>query len=236
MRGGPPATPVAISSAAPTPCVGTKPSWRAAAASRQAATSTAPRSAELRQAAVPVGEREQRMAAVPAAVGVERPRVGARRPARPPRSPAGPAPPASPRRTRGTAAASGARSADGSGGRGSRSAVRDGKLVAPHPQREAEPEVRREQRVRPLAREVRRRARDAEADRVERPVERRRAELDRAQQRLGVRDRRRPRERGRGAERRGQRADHAASAPGPAARGTARVNGERTIRSSEAGS
>ena len=38
----PPASPRAISSAAETPCVGTNPSCRAAAASRQPATSTAP--------------------------------------------------------------------------------------------------------------------------------------------------------------------------------------------------
>ena len=48
-------------------------------------------------------------------------------------------------------------------------AVDDRERVAPHPQREPEPEVRGEQRVRTLARQVRRRARDADHERVERP-------------------------------------------------------------------
>ena len=43
MRAGRSVRPCAMASAAPIPCVGTKPSWRAAAASRQPATSTAPR-------------------------------------------------------------------------------------------------------------------------------------------------------------------------------------------------
>ena len=42
MRGGRSAQPCVIVSAAPTPWVGTNPSWRAAVASRQPATSTAP--------------------------------------------------------------------------------------------------------------------------------------------------------------------------------------------------
>src|SRR5205085_3259148 len=43
IRGGRPARPVAISSAGPRPWAGTKPSCRAATASRQPATTTAPR-------------------------------------------------------------------------------------------------------------------------------------------------------------------------------------------------
>ena len=44
------------------PCTGTKPSCRAAVASRQPATSTAPSRSERGLARVPVGERQQRMA------------------------------------------------------------------------------------------------------------------------------------------------------------------------------
>ena len=80
-------------------------------------------------------------------------------------------------------------------------------------------EVRGEQRVRPLARQERRRARDADHDRVERLVELVRAQLDRAQQRLGVRDRRRPAERRRdgqlGAQRAAARRGAAASGSEP---------------------
>ena len=42
MRASPPARPRTRWSAAPTPCTGTKPSWRAAVASREPATKTAP--------------------------------------------------------------------------------------------------------------------------------------------------------------------------------------------------
>ena len=78
-------------SAAPTPCVGTNPSCRAATASRQPATSTAPSRLERRPARIPVGERQQRMARAAAAVGGDRARVrrprarlGERRPSRAP--------------------------------------------------------------------------------------------------------------------------------------------------------
>ena len=74
-------------------------------------------------------------------------------------------------------------------------AVGHGEAVAPEPQRQAEPEVGGEQRVWTLPRQVRRRARDPDADRVERLVEHGRARLHGAQQRLGVRDRRGRRER-----------------------------------------
>ena len=87
-------------------------------------------------------------------------------------------------------------------------AVDDRKRVAPEPERQPEPEVRGEQRVRPLARQVRRRARDPEAERVERLAQRPRALLGPAQQRLGVRDRRGPRERGRDPARGRDRPQH----------------------------
>ena len=64
--------------------------------------------------------------------------------------------------------------------------------VAPEPERETEPDVGREQRVRPLAREVRGCCRDAEANRVERFAECTCAFLGPAEERLGVGDRRRP--------------------------------------------
>ena len=91
---------------APTPCVGTKPSWRAAVASRQPATSTAPSRSSCGRAGVPVGEGEERVARAAGAVRVDRPRVARRRPLGlgdrlPDRVPSG-----SPGRTRGTAAAS----------------------------------------------------------------------------------------------------------------------------------
>jgi hypothetical protein len=72
-----------------------------------------------------------------------------------------------------------------------RASVDDGKRVAPESKRETEPEVRREQRVRSLAREVRRRAGNAEADGVERLAERACAFLRPAQQRFRVRNGRR---------------------------------------------
>ena len=77
------------------------------------------------------------------------------------------------------------------------------------PEREAEPEVGGDERVRPLARQEGRRAGDADHDRVERLVELRAAQFDRAQQRLGVRDRRRAAEDGRDRALRRHRAQHA---------------------------
>src|SRR5919108_5092448 len=50
--------------------------------------------------------------------------------------------------------------------------VHDGKGITPQAQREPEPEVRAEERVRALARKVRRRARNADAHGVEPAVER----------------------------------------------------------------
>jgi hypothetical protein len=72
------------------------------------------------------------------------------------------------------------------------SAVDDRERVAPQPQRQPEPQVRDQQRIRALAREMRRRPGDAETGRVERLAERARPLLRSAQQRLGVRHRRRP--------------------------------------------
>jgi exodeoxyribonuclease VII large subunit len=71
-------------------------------------------------------------------------------------------------------------------------AVADGEAVSPEAERVREPEVRRKQWVRPLARQERRGSRDPDHERVERLVEGRSAQLDRPQQGLGVRDRRRP--------------------------------------------
>ena len=239
MRGGPPCEPRSPSRAPRRRrASGTKPSWRAAAASRQAAMSTAPR---CRSAA---GSRPSpRRAAADGSRG----RHGRRRapagrraqPARRRRAPPDRARPASPRRTRGTAAASGARSGGGSGGRGSPCRPRrPGGSSRQSRSARPSPRIGGEQRVRPLARQVRRQSRDPEADRVERPVEAGRAELDRAQQRLGVRDRRRAGVSGRrGRELERERADQ------PHPRGAAagrRLNSgraaSRTIRSSDAGS
>ena len=89
-------------------------------------------------------------------------------------------------------------------------AVGDRERVAPEPQREPEPEKRRAERVRTLAREIRRHARHADHDRVERRVELCAPQLDRAQQRLRVRDRRRAAERVRHRQLRAQRPQHVA--------------------------
>src|SRR5207248_9547206 len=55
------------------------------------------------------------------------------------------------------------------------SALDQRKPVAPHPQGEAEREIGGEQRVRPFARQERRRPGDADHDRIELSLERRRA-------------------------------------------------------------
>ena len=81
-----------------------------------------------------------------------------------------------------------------------RPAVGDREVVAPQAQGEPEPEIGGEERVRPLAGDVGRRPRDADADRVEAALKRRRPRLDRPEQRLRVRDRRRPCVRGGGAQ------------------------------------
>ena len=68
-------------------------------------------------------------------------------------------------------------------------AIGQRKAVAPHPQREPERKVGGEQRIRPFARQERGRAGDTDHDRVKLAFERRRARLDAAEQRFGVRDR-----------------------------------------------
>ena len=69
-----------------------------------------------------------------------------------------------------------------------------GKASRHRPSACAEAEVRREERVRLLPRQERRGARNPDHERVERLVEGRPPQLDRAEQRLGVRHRRWPRE------------------------------------------
>ena len=113
--------------------------------------------------------------------------------------------------------------------------VDDRERIAPQPQRQTEPEVGGEQRVRPLARQVGSRARNAEADRVERLAERASAFLRPAQQRLGMGDGRRPGERRRDAARGGTaRSARRRTAPGSAPN-TCR-SGERTSRSTDSSS
>ena len=68
--------------------------------------------------------------------------------------------------------------------------------LPPEPEREAEAGGRREQRIRALARQDRRRLRDADEECVQRLLELRLARGDRPQESLGVRDRRRAREGG----------------------------------------
>jgi hypothetical protein len=80
--------------------------------------------------------------------------------------------------------------------------------LAPEAEREAQGEVGGQQRVRPLARQVRRRPRNTDHDRVEALVERRRTGFDCAQQRLGMRDGRWPGKRGRRAQLAPDRVDH----------------------------
>ena len=238
MRSGRRRGPPPSARAAPTPCVGTSPSARAASWSRQPATNTAPSRPSAGRARAPVRVRQQRMVRAPLAVRRDRLRV----------------------RRRGQlrlahqvelTRRAGANRAEEVAVRllarmrepplermdeDRRAAVDDRKRVAPEPQRQPEPEVRREQRVRPLARQVRRRARDAEADRVERLAERPRALLGAAQQRLGVRDRRRPRERGGDPARRGNRLAAPAGAPSPAARRRRGAPASATSRSTDSSS
>ena len=91
--------------------------------------------------------------------------------------------------------------------------ARTGNVVAPHAQREAEPEAGRGDGVRAGAGKEERRRRDADHDRVERLVERGALELDRAQQRLGVRRRRRAAVHGRGRHLARHALDDAAAQP-----------------------
>ena len=172
--------------------MGTKPSVRAAWWSRQPATTTAPSRSSAGPAAVPVDVGEEGMAGPAGAVGVERPLVRPPPRARPRRGP----PPCARRgaggRARGTDPASRARSGARAGGARSRCRrPRPGK--ASRQSRSASPSATRRDgdRVQPLARRVVVLPRHPDHDRVERLLERRRAAGDPAQERLGVRDRRR---------------------------------------------
>ena len=154
-----------------------------------------PEAPERRATTVPVVERQQRMTGASVAVGLQRARVGRGAPLRF----------AQGRRVRPSGAAR----------RREECAIRllrrvaevpvkavhedrgaafgDRERVAPQAQRQPEPEIGAEQRVRALARKVRRRARDAEADGVQLAVQRDAAQLHATEQCLGVRDRRRTR-------------------------------------------
>ena len=79
-----------------------------------------------------------------------------------------------------------------------RAALYQRELVTPETERVAQAEVGGEGRVRRLARQMRRRVRDADADRVEASIEIGRSGLHTSQQGLGVRDRGRSREDGKG--------------------------------------
>jgi hypothetical protein len=169
--------------------------------------------AERRPARAPVRERQQRMVCAPAAVGLDRLRIRRGRELRLPqqvrvtrRSGANRAEEVAVRLLRRMPELPLERMYEDRG-----AAVDDREGVSPEPEREPEAEVRREQRVRSLAREIRCRAGDPEAERVERLAERPGPLLRPAQQRLGVRRRRRPRERGRDAARRGNRPQHASA-------------------------
>jgi hypothetical protein len=72
-----------------------------------------------------------------------------------------------------------------------RPAFPDRKAVTPQPHRESEPEIGDEQRIRPLARQCRRRPGNADAKRVELTVERNPAQLDAPEESFGMGDRRR---------------------------------------------
>ena len=221
----------AISSAAPMPCDGTKPSWRTAVASRAPATSTAPRRSSARRHASQSAERQQRVHAASGAVVAQRARVGGGR-----ELGLGEqlrvAPDA--RRVEERAVRLLRRMREVARepvDEDRRAAVGDRERVAPQTQREPEAEVGGEQRVRALARQVRRRARDPDHDRVERRVELGPPQLERAQQRLGVRDRRRPGERaGDASAPSAASAARCAAAPPGSAREEWR-SGERAIRS-----
>src|SRR5581483_7284220 len=79
-------------------------------------------------------------------------------------------------------------------------AVDDGERISPQAECEPEAEVCGEKRVWTLAREIRSRSRYADDERIERLVELCASELDRAEKRLRVGDRRRAGERGRNAQ------------------------------------
>ena len=121
MRNGRPAWPSAICTAAPMPCVGTRPSARAASWSRQPATNTAPRRPSAGAHALQSAYGSSGWCGAPVAVRGDRLRVCRPRPARLPASGRARAPSrrGSRGRSRGTAAGSDARTGARTDGRGS---------------------------------------------------------------------------------------------------------------------
>ena len=115
-----------------------------------------------------------------------------------------------------------------------RPAVHDRKRIAPQAQSETEPEVRGEQGIRTLARQIRSHARDPDHERVERLVELCAPQLHGSQQRLGVRDRRRAAECGRNRDLGAQRAQHVTAQH--LRQRAVEVRSGEAIRSSAAGS
>src|SRR5581483_9443772 len=196
--------PRASSRAAPTVCTGTNPSCRTACASAAPATSTAPRrlsagwhAFQSRNGRSGCTVRPARYSAIArASVATDRSASARTRGARPVEE----RPVRLLRRVR--------KDAPERVDEDRRAAVDDRKRVAPEPKRKAEAEIRRAQRVRPLTRDERRHARNPDHEGAKRLVELRTAAFDRAEQRLRVRDRRRPAVRGRDRDLRPQRAEH----------------------------
>ena len=211
MRASGPRWPRAIWSAAPMPPIGTKPSCRTASRVPRARDVDGAEPLQRRPARLPVAERQQRMDGPAGAVlldgarvrrdcvlrgaqqlGVACDRVGAEEDVvgllRRPRE-----------------------GAPEAVDEDDDAVVADGEGVAPQPERVCEPQMGGEERVRLLARQERRRPRNPDHERVERLVEGRSTQLDRAEQRLGVRDGRRPREDGCRGPRPAQRAENAAT-------------------------
>ena len=184
MRSAP--RPRATSSAAPRLCCGTKPSRRAALASRHPAMSTEPTRSAVAAQAVPFDRRQQRVAREPGPVVGDR-TGSAPRPLRPHRRAAPPG-----RRTaRGRAPGSGGGTGAAAMDEDHRAVGVDGRLVPPEAEGEAEADVGGGDRVRWLAGKQGGRRRDADDDRVERFGQFDALEDVAAQERLHVRDRRR---------------------------------------------
>ena len=229
MRSWPAGAAAAICSAAPTPCVGTKPSARAASWSRQPATSTAP--------SRPSAGAQAPQSANGSSGWCVRPSRYARSPSGPRRPPLGLAhetrAPArcrrvSRERTRGTAAGSDARTAAGTGGPGSRSRRRR------RGTRRARAAARARARgTRRATGSAARAAGTASCAAMPRQIASSgspsvaRALLGPAQQRLGVRDRRRPGERRRDPARGGNRPQRRAAARLPGSAPNTCRSGER---------
>ena len=167
------------------------------------------------------------MAGAAGAVGVERARVGRRLRARRPRGPPRCARRGASGRARGTDPACACAKCRESRCRTiAVPVVLDGEGVAPEPEREPERDGRDRDRVQALARRVLVLPGHADHDRVERPLERRRAARDPAEERLGVRDGRRSGERGDG----GQLAAEILQQPAPDPRGQQREAAQRRAR------